>query len=102
MLVVTGGPHADTDVVLRSALGAFDPGSVKCVSVDLPVPEVAACVPALDMALAMDPDVVCVARWPDDAAIDPLVAAVGAGIHVAVSASSPRAFAATPCRVIRA
>ena len=45
---------------------------MKCVSVDLPVPEVAACVPALDMAIAMDPDVVCLARWPENEGIQPL------------------------------
>lgn len=102
LLVVWGARHADMDAVLRSALAAFDPAKVKCVSVDLPVPEVAACVPALDMALAMDPDVVCVARWPDDAGIQPLLDAVEAGIHVLVSASSPRPFAGVACRVIRA
>ncbi len=102
LLLVTGGRHADADAVLRSALGAFDPARVKCVSVDLPVPEVAACVPAVDMALALDPDVLCVARWPEDEDIQPLVDAVGAGIHVLVSALSPLPFAGTPCRVIRA
>lgn len=100
LLVVHGGRHADTDAPLRSALAAFDPAVVKCVSVDLPVPEVAVCVPALDMALAMDPDVVCVARWPDGESITPLVAAVDAGIHVAVSTSSPRLFAGVPCRLV--
>jgi hypothetical protein len=69
--------------------------------VDLPVPEVAVCVPALDMALAMDPDVVCVARWPEDAGIQPLVDAVEAGIHVLVSAASPRLFAGVPHRLVR-
>lgn len=102
LLVVHGGRHGDTDAVLRSALGAFDPAKVKVVSVDLPVPEVAACVPALDMALAMDPDVVCVARWPEDEEIDPLVAAVDAGIHVAVSVSSAELFANVPHRSVRA
>jgi hypothetical protein len=102
LLVVHGGRHADTDAPLRAALSAFDPARVKCVSVDLPVPEVAACVPALDMALAMDPDVVCVARWPDDEGIGPLLDAVAAGIHVIVSASSLRQFAGAPCRAIRA
>jgi len=102
LLVVHGGRHADTDVVLRSALAAFDPARAKCVSVDLPVPEVAACVPALDMALAMDPDVVCVARWPEDAGVEPLLDGVAAGIHVLVSVSSLRLFAGVPCRLIRA
>lgn len=102
LLVVHGGRHADTDAPLRAALGAFDPAIVKCVSVDLPVPEVAACVPALDMALAMDPDVVCVARWPENEGAAPLVAAVEAGIHVLVSTSSMEPFAGVPCRVIRA
>jgi hypothetical protein len=102
LLVVHGGRHADTDAILRAALGAFDPAKVKCVSVDLPVPEVAACVPALDMALAMDPDVACVARWPDNEDVAPLVAAVEAGIHVAVSASSAGLFAGVPHRAIRA
>jgi hypothetical protein len=101
MLVVCGSRHADLDVVLRAALAAFDPARVKCVSVDLPVPEVAVCVPALDMALAMDPDVVCVARWPEDAGIQPLVDAVEAGIHVLVSAASPRLFAGVPHRLVR-
>ncbi len=102
LLVVHGGRHADTDAPLRAALGAFDPASVKCVSVDLPVPEVAACVPALDMALAMDPDVVCVARWPEDEGAAPLLAAVEAGVRVLVSASSMAPFDGVPCRVIRA
>jgi hypothetical protein len=102
LLVVTGGRHADLDAVLRAALGSFDPVRTKCVSVDLPVPEVAACVPALDMALAMDPDVVCVARWPEDASIQLLVDAVEAGIHVLVSAPSARAFQGIPHRLVRA
>jgi len=101
LLVVHGGRHADLDVVLRAALAAFDATRVKCVSVDLPVPEVAACVPALDMALAMDPDVVCVARWPEDEEIEPLLAAVASGIHVLVSASSAAQFAGVACRMIR-
>lgn len=102
LLVVHGGRHADTDAVLRAALAAFDPAVVKCVSVDLPVPEVAACVPALDMALAMDPDVVCVARWPEGEGIEPLLDAVAAGVHAIVSASSARPFAGVPHRSIRA
>ncbi|HEX5135598.1 MAG TPA: type II secretion system F family protein [Planctomycetota bacterium] len=102
LLVVHGGRHADLDAPLRAALAAFDATRMKCVSVDLPVPEVAACVPALDMALAMDPDVVCVARWPEDEDPQPLVDAVAAGMYVAVSAPSPRPFAGLPCRVIRA
>jgi hypothetical protein len=101
LLVICGGRHADLDSVLRSALAPFDPGDVKCVSVDLPVPEVSACVPALDMALALDPDVVCVARWPEDAGAQPLVDAVDAGIHVLVSVSSPRPFAGVPHRLVR-
>ncbi|MFI5404021.1 MAG: type II secretion system F family protein, partial [Planctomycetota bacterium] len=76
LLVVCGVRHADLDTVLRSALAPFDLPRVPCVSVDLPVPEVSACVPALDMALAMDPDVVCVARWPEGAHVQPLVDAV--------------------------
>jgi hypothetical protein len=102
LLVVHGGRHADTDAPLRSALMGFDPARAKIVSVDLPVPEVSACVPALDMALAMDPDVVCVARWPEDEEIDPLLDAVAAGIYVGVSVTSPRMFEGTPCRTIRA
>lgn len=101
LLLVCGGRHADLDSVLRSVLSLFDPARVKCVSVDLPVPEVSACVPALDMALALDPDVVCVARWPEDAGVQVLVDAVDAGIHVVVSASSPRLFAGVPHRVVR-
>jgi hypothetical protein len=58
-------------------------------------------VPALDMAVAMDPDVLCVARWPEDEDVAPLVAAVEAGIHVVVSASSPARFAGIPHRSLR-
>ncbi len=101
LLVVCGGRHADLDAVLRSVLAPFDPARVKCVSVDLPVPEVSACVPAFDMALALDPDIVCVARWPEDAAVDVLAKAVEAGIHVVVSAPSARLFAGMPHRVVR-
>lgn len=101
LLVICGGRHADLDTVLRSVLKPFDAARVKVVSVDLPVPEVSACVPALDMAVAMDPDVICVARWPDDASPQLLVDAVDAGIHVVVSASSPRLFAGAPHRLVR-
>ena len=102
LLVVTGGRHADLDALLRATLGGFDPAWAKVVSVDLPVPEVAACVPALDMALAMDPDVVCVARWPEDAPAELLADAVEAGIHVAVSVATLRPFEGIPHRVVRA
>jgi hypothetical protein len=101
LLVVAGGRRADLDAVLRAVLKALDPARAKCVSVDLPVPEATFCVPALDMALAMDPDVVCVARWPDDASPDLLADAAEGGTHVVVSTHVPGLFADVPHRLVR-
>ena len=58
LLLVVGG---DTDARLRSVLRAFDALTTKRVAIDLPVPE-ALSVTTLDAALALDPDVVCMAR----------------------------------------
>lgn len=99
LLLVRGGRDGDADGCLRSILGAFDAANTKRVAVGLPVPE-ALPAPTPDDALALDPDVLCVADVRSRAAADRLLDAVAAGIHVVASAPSARLFEGHPFRLL--
>ena len=98
LLLVIGDRHADTDACLRAILAAH---AGKCVAVDLPAPEVI-CVESLDQALALDPDIVCVARLWDARTAARLAGAVEEGIHAVASAATARVFDGVPHSVVTA
>ena len=89
LLLVVGG---DTDARLRSVLRAFDPATTKRVAIDLPAPE-ALSVTTLDAALALDPDVVCMARLRRTEDAERLAAS---GVHTVAGVDSEAPFADVP------
>jgi len=95
LLLVLGDRNADIDACLRAILRPFQG---KRVAVDLPVPEVLG-VNSVDHALALDPDVVCVARVWRDSTARRLDAAVAEGVHVVASAATALLFGGAPTTI---